>query len=162
MRKRDLGNELATASTESIKQKKRKIPKNAKIVFDTNLVIRDIDQIKTLATKESSRYTLIIPLAVVTELSGLSSTLETAQRAYTSIINLLEQGMMFMYTGRGTKIKERFGDVVEEWETGMTADDVIVGICVGLGDVWLCTGDKNMRIKAMGRNVNVVEKVSML
>jgi rRNA-processing protein FCF1 len=130
-------------------------------VFDTNLIIRDIDKLAALASRPSTKYTLIIPLAVVTELSGLSGTLETARKAYDKIIEMLEGGIVFMYTCKGTRIRKDFESLREEWGEVGSADDVIISICVGIDGV-LCTGDGNMRIKAEGMGVSVVEKIGRL
>jgi hypothetical protein len=98
---------------------------------------------------------------VVTELSGLSTHLPSALKAHTAILDLLERGLVQMYSCKGSRIRSGFDSVFEEWGEFMTADDVIVAVCVGVSGV-LCTGDGNMRIKASGFGVLVIDRIGGL
>ncbi|KAI8140140.1 hypothetical protein BJV82DRAFT_624032 [Fennellomyces sp. T-0311] len=153
--------------------RERVIPGKTTIILDTNCFIGHFDHVKRLI--KSSKWTIVIPLVVITELDGLRSntpplgaiagnalkyieaTLAAKQRTSTSLrIQTSHNNFMHDISIRSEQFV--FG------ETDKNLDDLVLSACLwwAKGDedsyarVCLVTGDRNLSVKARARDIDVM------
>ncbi|CAH1763876.1 9022_t:CDS:2 [Entrophospora sp. SA101] len=138
------------------------VPGFTTLVVDTNCLVGDLNLVKKII--QSDNWTVVVPLVVVTELDGLkynsSPLVQTSKGNYLTSIDFSEEF--------------DFGDGEDKKRN---LDDLILGICLwhstnidrkslfdsnnGTGNnnseiVVLVTNDRNLRVKARARGVDVV------
>ncbi|KAI7884544.1 hypothetical protein K492DRAFT_142709 [Lichtheimia hyalospora FSU 10163] len=154
--------------------RERVIPGQTVIVLDTNCFIGHIDHVQRLI--QSNKWSIVIPLVVVTELDGLRSntpplgeiagealkfieaTLATKQRSNTHLrIQTSHNNFMHDISIRSEQFV--FG------ETDKNLDDLVLSACLWWARdsekddharVCLVTGDRNLSVKARARDIDVM------
>ena len=133
------------------------------IVFDTNCFLRDFETIRKII--DSTKWSIVIPLVVVTELHGLMNN-ESFQKVALECITYLESNINTKFrvqTSRG-KTLQSLAFTSEEWDAKFTsADDVILDCCRFYSpNVCLVTNDTNLRLKARTVHVAIVDNAKKL
>ncbi|CAG8506364.1 8390_t:CDS:2 [Paraglomus occultum] len=154
------------------------------LVIDTNCFIGDLRMMKEIIQCE--KWTVIVPLVVITELDGLSHNPPPLGSASAEAITYIEQTLLAkryrklkIQTSKGNYVsdinfKEMF-DFGEGENKRKNLDDLILGICCwhisnqnsstrqtrndsdlnNSATVVLLTNDRNLRIKARARGIDV-------
>jgi rRNA-processing protein FCF1 len=137
-------------------------PGKTVLVFDTNVVLRDLQLIRSLM--ESMAFPIILPLVVISELDGLCQNERLGASALEALQYLRSKvGKSFqLQTSRGT-ILSTLAFYSEEWSDKFsTADDVILDACRQHPAVCLITDDINLRLKARTVKVPVLDSIKKL
>jgi len=166
VRKRELKEKIA-ASTLSSSSVPTIRPQKTYVVFDTNLYVHKLASIKDVV--DAGILIVVVPAIVITELKGISQNLPDAKDALDYLTSQLSTNkrMVKVITSRGTMLKD-ISIRSEEWSAGSSADDIILSSCTALQQidagfiVLLMTNDKNMKIKAMGLSIFVVDRFNLL
>lgn len=144
-------------------RKKIIVPGETVIIFDTNCYLHDLSSVKRVM--ESQKWKIIVPLAVVTELDGLSKgNSELGTRAANCVEYLYANvsKTFQVQTLRGTLLSS-LSFLSEEWPSGFSgADDVILTVCKWHSHVCLVTNDINLRLKARTVGVPVLDSAKRL
>jgi rRNA-processing protein FCF1 len=141
----------------SLKKKITIDPSETVIIFDTNCYMQDFAIVKKIF--DSRVWKIIVPLAVVTELEGLSQDGNVGNRAADCLLYLRQNvsKTFQLQTLRGT-IMPTMTFLSEDWNSSFsTADDVILEVCKFHANVCLITNDINLRLKARTVNVPVLD-----
>jgi rRNA-processing protein FCF1 len=126
------------------------------LVFDTNIFLRGISGISGII--ESKKYPVIVPLPVITELTGISGNDDLigshALEALEYLKTAISARKFRIQTAKGSFV-DSMSNISETWDTKYTnADDVILDICRMHKNVCLITDDANLRLKC--RTVGVL------
>jgi len=195
------------------------VPENSILVIDTNCLVADWTLIQRLVNAD--RWTVIVPLAVITELDGLKNNPPPLGPSAASALTYLETSLAmrpkprrlkiqtsrgnymndlsfrvesFNYEkqrqhqqhrrkassgGDGDETDEMYQDEDEEIMRNHNVDDFILGLCLwhqdkkstasssssssslqstAQGSIYLVTDDRNLRVKARARNMDVLGK----
>ncbi|KAJ3139379.1 hypothetical protein HK100_011716 [Physocladia obscura] len=161
-----------SVSETSVASKMSKSPKRLKksstlLLFDTNCYVSSCDEIIKLL---NSGWTIVLPLAVITELDGLASGGHLEAVMALSLIEPLilsrnaKPANLALVTYRGTKLPY-LSVRTEDWGNGKDdvhgVDDILLRCTQKLAEdvqksgdvVVLVTGDNNLRLKARGAGV---------
>ncbi|CAB4406875.1 unnamed protein product [Rhizophagus irregularis] len=157
----------------------RIVPGYTSIIVDTNCLIGDLEIVKKVI--QSEKWVVIVPSIVVTELDGLKYNPpplgHAAHEALEYLNETLSTKKIRIQTSKGNYLTDI--SFSEEFDFGngedkkKNLDDLILGICLwhskhneknGLHDksnennevTVLLTNDRNLRVKARARGVNVV------
>ncbi|RCH87414.1 hypothetical protein CU098_006626, partial [Rhizopus stolonifer] len=151
------------------------IPGKTILVLDTNCFIGHIDHVKKLL--QSQKWSVIVPLVVVTELDGLKtnphrlgfvaqqgiqllettlsskpkqSTLLRIQTSHNNFMNDISiRSEQFVFGETDKNLDDLILSACLWWISQQPQDDNVVPVC-------LVTGDRNLSVKARARDVEVV------
>lgn len=146
----------ALAQEATASQPKNLILGQTVLLFDTNIFLRGISGISSII--ESKKYPVIVPLPVITELSGISGNDNMVGSHALEALEYL-RGAIFekkfkIQTAKGSFL-DSMANISESWDPKHTnADDVILDICRLHKNVCLITDDANLRVKC--RTVGVM------
>jgi hypothetical protein len=123
----------------------RVVPGYTVLVFDTNILLSSLSIFSSLV--ESLRWTIVVPLAVITELDGISSNAsqlgDAAKAAISYIISHVRSHSMSLkvQTSKGNYLStlnvrsEQVDFGRESWERNM--DDMILRVAIWQDDHWV-------------------------
>ncbi|KAG2235519.1 hypothetical protein INT48_003082 [Thamnidium elegans] len=151
------------------------IPGKTILVLDTNCFIGHIDHVRKLL--ESKKWTIIVPLVVVTELDGLRTNPHRLGLVAQQGIELLQNTLAVKSNKQLLRIQTSHNNFMNDisirseqfvfGETDKNLDDLVLSSCLWwIGQqvtkddktvpVCLVTGDRNLSVKARARDVEVV------
>ncbi|KAG2210352.1 hypothetical protein INT47_003337 [Mucor saturninus] len=153
------------------------IPGKTILVLDTNCFIGHIDHVQKLL--ESKKWTIIVPLVVVTELDGLRTNPQRLGLVAQQGIELLQNTLAVKSNKQMLRIQTSHNNFMNDisirseqfvfGETDKNLDDLILSSCLWwiaqqgpkstddkVVPVCLVTGDRNLSVKARARDVEVV------
>ena len=127
------------------------LPGYSILVVDTNVFLRALSMVTTLV--ESERWTVVIPLAVITELDGLAADHPTAAAASKYIAEHMRSSGLKVQTSRGNYLstlnvrseKVTFSNAPGSWER--TMDDLILKAALWQDDHWV---DRSALLRGVG------------
>lgn len=154
--------------------RERILPDKTVLVLDTNCFIGHLEHVKKLI--ESEKWSIIVPLVVVTELDGLATNTQRLGTVAEKAVQLIESTLgskpkqsnllrvqtshnSFMHNITIRSEQFMFG------ETDKNLDDLVLSCCLwwisqnkqdDVVPVCLVTGDRNLSVKARARDVEVV------
>lgn len=154
--------------------RERILPNKTVLVLDTNCFIGHLDHIKKLM--ESEKWTIIVPLVVVTELDGLATNTHSFGTVAKKAIELIESRLPpKAKTSNSFRIQTSHNSFMRNisirseqfmfGETDRNLDDLVLSCCLwwisqnkqlDVVPVCLVTGDINLSVKARARDVEVV------
>ncbi|CAG8773004.1 17714_t:CDS:2, partial [Cetraspora pellucida] len=132
------------------------------IVIDTNCLIGDLNMVKKII--QSDNCMVVVLLVIITELDGLKLNPPPLGTAAFEAITYLEQALSLSKKPRVQTSKGNYVSGInfsEEFDFGdgedkkKRLDDLILGICNNNEAVVLLTNDRNLRVKARARGVEV-------
>jgi len=150
-------------------------PQLTKIIFDTNCFINSLNSIKNIF--ENTNLNIIIPLAVITELSGLQNCKKQAKDALDYLKYIIGQtnhrALLKVVTTKGNTLYNIDNIYHENWHNigkdFMNADDAILSCFNSVSSSSynqnhftnnlnytkniIVSNDKNMRVKARAQNI---------
>ncbi|ORX43791.1 hypothetical protein BCR36DRAFT_360598 [Piromyces finnis] len=147
-------------------------PQLTKIIFDTNCYMKSLNSIKNIF--ENTNLNIIIPLAVINELSGLQNSKKQAKIALDYLKFIVGQSnhraLLKVVTAKGSVLRNIDNIYHESWENKgdnyMNTDDVIIScFTTNLSNYnqntnnlnytknILVSSDKNMRVKARSQKI---------
>ncbi|ORX88271.1 hypothetical protein BCR32DRAFT_288778 [Anaeromyces robustus] len=170
-KKKQLLSDYITDPNESNRQEVIINPQLTKIIFDTNCYINSLNSIKNIF--ENTNLNIIIPLAVITELSGLQNCKKSAKNALDYLKYITSQtshrASIKIVTTKGNTLYNIDNIYHENWDNlnkdFMNADDVILSCFSSNSNSYnqnnnlsytkniLVSNDKNMRLKARVQNI---------
>lgn len=121
------------------------VPGYTVLVIDTNILLSSLPMFSTLV--ESSRWTILVPLAVVTELDGIANNASPLGEAATTAISYISSHIrthsrsLKVQTSKGNYLQnlnvrsEQLEFVPDSWERSM--DDLILRATVWQDDHWI-------------------------
>ncbi|KAI9274920.1 hypothetical protein EDC94DRAFT_509841 [Helicostylum pulchrum] len=151
------------------------IPGKTILVLDTNCFIGHIDHVRKLL--ESKKWTIIVPLVVVTELDGLRTNPHRLGLVAQQGIELLQNTLAVKSNKQLLRIQTSHNNFMSDisirseqfvfGETDKNLDDLVLSSCLWwisqqvtkddkIVPVCLVTGDRNLSVKARARDVEVV------
>lgn len=154
--------EMQARSSSTRKRSSAQRPKTARrplsvlpgysiLVVDTNVFLRAFSMVTTLV--ESERWTVVIPLAVITELDGLAADHPTAAAASKYIAEHMRLSGLKVQTSRGNYLstlnvrseKVTFSNAPGSWER--TMDDLILKAALWQDGHWV---DRSAFLRGLG------------
>ncbi|KAI9499424.1 PIN domain-containing protein [Zychaea mexicana] len=154
--------------------RKRVIPGRTTIILDTNCFIGHFEHVKRLI--KSSKWTIVIPLVVITELDGLRSNTPPLGSIAGNALKFIESTLATKQrTGTSLRIQTSHNNFMHDiairseqfvfGESDKNLDDLVLSACLWWatkGDdnshtrVCLVTGDRNLSVKARARDIDVM------
>ncbi|KAI9247843.1 hypothetical protein BY458DRAFT_590769 [Sporodiniella umbellata] len=150
------------------------LPDKTVLVLDTNCFIGHLDRVKKLISSE--KWTIIVPLVVVTELDGLATSKQKLGSVAEKAIELIETKLTSKArTSNSLRVQTSHNSFLHNiairseqftfGEADRNLDDLVLSCCLwwisqkkqeGVVPVCLVTGDLNLSVKARARDVEVV------
>ncbi|KAL5511564.1 hypothetical protein ACEPAH_4781 [Sanghuangporus vaninii] len=145
----------------------RVLPGYTVLVIDTNILLSSLSMFASLV--ESSKWTILVPLAVITELDGISANTSPLGEAATSAISYISTHIrthslsLKVQTSKGNYLQnlnvrsEQIDFVADSWERCM--DDLILRSAVWQDDHWV---DRSAILDAPDRDTSGAAKVVLI
>ncbi|KAI5124523.1 hypothetical protein M0805_003047 [Coniferiporia weirii] len=145
----------------------RVVPGYTVLVVDTNILLSSLSMFSSLV--ESLRWTVLVPLAVITELDGIAMNASSLGEAATAAITYISAHIrshalsLKVQTSRGNYLQnlnvrsEQVEFVAESWERSM--DDLILRAAVWQDDHWV---DRSSMLKAGDHDTSGAAKVVLI
>ncbi|CAG8495753.1 7783_t:CDS:2 [Ambispora leptoticha] len=174
--------EITPMKKKSPKPASKILPGYTTLIVDTNCLVGDLHAVKRII--KSEKWNVVVPMAVITELAGLTLNPPPLGNSATEALNYLKLAMSSRTREIKLKVQTSKGNYIsdigfnEEFDFGdgedkkKNLDDIILGICLWHAKdhpdtsnqnngtqnekVVLLTNDRNLRVKARARDVNVV------
>ena len=143
------------------------VPGYTVLVVDTNILLSSLSIFASLV--ESSRWTILVPLAVVTELDGIANNSSPLGQAAAAAITFITSHIrshslsLKVQTSKGNYLQnlnvrsEEIDFPSESWERSM--DDLILRATIWQDDHWV---DRSTILKSGDRDINNASKVVLL
>ncbi|KAI8891436.1 hypothetical protein K501DRAFT_319415 [Backusella circina FSU 941] len=149
------------------------LPGKTVLVLDTNCFIGHIDLVTKLVN--SAKWSIVVPLVVITELDGLRSSTQTLGSAAQEAIELIESVLAKKQRqNHSLRVQTSHNNFMTDisirseqfifGETDKNLDDLVLSACLwwisqshdkNTVPVCLVTGDRNLSVKARARDVQV-------
>ena len=141
----------STQRSKTVRRTLSVLPGYSILVVDTNVFLRALSMVTTLV--ESERWTVVIPLAVITELDGLAVDHPTAAVATKYIAEHMRSPGLKVQTSRGNYLstlnvrseKVSFSNASGSWER--TMDDLILNAALWQDGHWV---DRSLLLRGVG------------